>query len=126
MEPFDLNLTKRVSRFAGWLLLAAIAVLSFVPASYRPVSPLGHNWEHFLVHVLLGLTFGIGYAKRWWLLCLGLTAITGAIELTQLIVPGRHARVRDFLIDAAAASLGLGLAWLSNSVASARSRLYNS
>jgi VanZ family protein len=114
---FDLNSARRASRIAGWLLLGTIAALSLAPASYRPVSGLGHNWEHFFVHVLLGLAFGIGYARRWWFLSLGLVASTGAIEVAQLFVPGRHARMRDFLIDAAAVCLGLGLAWLSNGIA---------
>ena len=29
----------------------------------------------------------------------------------QLAVPGRHARVSDFLVDAAAACVGIAIAW---------------
>jgi len=31
----------------------------------------------------------------------------GAIELAQLFVPGRHARLSDFTVDALAARIGL-------------------
>ena len=93
------------------LLLVTVAILSLSPASYRPVTVVGHNLEHFLVHPLGGLVFGIGYAKRVWLLALGLVAFTVAIEVAQLYIPGRHARLRDFAIDAGAACLGIGLAW---------------
>jgi VanZ family protein len=107
---------------AGWLLLAAIVVFSLSPSSYRPVTPLGHTPEHLLIHVLLGVTFGCGYGKRWWLLALGLVALTGAIELAQLFVPGRHARLRDFLIDAGAVCIGIGLVWIGKGVTSIPSR----
>src|SRR5438876_9771249 len=87
---------RRASRIAGWLLLGLITILSLSPASYRPVTPLGHYVEHFFIHGLVGLSFGIGYARRWSLLALGLVALTGAIEFAQLFVPGRHASLRDF------------------------------
>jgi VanZ family protein len=98
------------------MLLALIAFFSLSPASLRPVTPAGQSMEHFLVHILVGVAFGIGYA-RWILLqALGLVALTGAIELAQIFVPGRHARVSDFLIDAGAACLGIGLVWICKSL----------
>jgi len=119
LEPV---VVQRAARIAGWLLLALIVLLSLSPASYRPVTRLGHNPEHFLAHVVLGLAFGIGYAERWRLVALGLVTLTGAIEFAQLFIPGRHARLKDFLIDASAACLGLGLAWVGRTVTSALSR----
>jgi VanZ family protein len=77
--------------------------------------------EHFLVHILLGVAFGIGYAKRIWLQSLGLVALIGAIELAQIFVPGRHARLSDFLIDGGAASLGIALVWICKALAGAGS-----
>jgi VanZ family protein len=113
---------RQAARIAGWLLLGVIVFFSLSPASYRPVTPLGHTPEHFLAHVVLGLAFGVGYAKRWWLLSLSLVALTGTIEFAQLFVPGRHARLRDFLVDAGAACLGLGLAWVAKVVTSVLSK----
>ena len=34
---------------------------------------------------------------------------SGAIEIAQLWVPGRHARLIDFLVDTTAACIGIGL-----------------
>ena len=115
MTSFQMQVVAKV---AGWGLLGVIAFLSLSPPAYRPVTGVGHNLEHFLVHLLVGMAFGIGYAKRPWLLALGLLAFTASIELAQLLVPGRHARLRDFLIDAGAACLGIGLAWAGRTVAS--------
>ena len=36
-----------------------------------------------------------------------LVGFVGVIEIAQLVVPGRHARLSDFLIDAFAVSIGL-------------------
>ena len=99
------------------MLLSAIAVLSLSPASWRPVTTLGHTREHILIHLLVGLTFGIGYARRlgaMFVVALGLVGFTAAIELAQLFVPGRHARLRDFVIDTGAVWLGLVVAWMCN------------
>jgi VanZ family protein len=102
---------KLAARVVGWVLLAVIIFLTLSPASYRPVTKVGHNMEHFLIHLLLGVTFGIGYARQWWLVALGLVGLTAAVEFTQLFVPGRHARLKDLVIDAGAACLGVAIVW---------------
>lgn len=110
---------RRAARVGGWLLLAVIAFLSLSPPSYRPVTVLGHNLEHFAVHLLLGVVFGVGYAKRQWLLALVLVGLMGLIEFAQRFVPGRHARLKDLLIDAGAVCLGFALAWVGTVIRSA-------
>src|SRR5262249_52913575 len=116
LSVLESNFVRQAARIAGWLLLFAIAFLSLSPASLRPVTLVGHTMEHFLVHVLVGGLFGIGYSKRPRLLVLSLVGLTATIELAQLFVPGRHARLRDFVIDAGAACLGVGLAWIGKSM----------
>jgi len=107
----DVLSIKFVAKVAGWLLLAVIVFLTLSPASYRPVTKVGHNLEHFLIHVVLGVTFGIGYARQWWLVALGLVGLTAAVEFAQLFVPGRHARLKDLVIDAVAVCLGVAIVW---------------
>jgi VanZ family protein len=107
----DVPSIELVARGVGWLLLAVIVFLTLSPASYRPITKFGHNLEHFLIHLVLGVTFGIGYATQWWLVALGLVGLTAAVEFAQLFVPGRHARLKDFVIDAGAVSLGVAIVW---------------
>jgi VanZ family protein len=107
----DVPFIKLVARIVGWLTLAVIVFLTISPASYRPVTKVGHNLEHLLIHLMLGITFGIGYARQWWLLALGLTGFTTALEFAQLFVPGRHARLTDLIIDAGAVCLGVAIVW---------------
>ena len=49
---------------------------------------------------------GLGHPPRYST-AIGLVLFAGAIELAQLFVPGRHARLSDFVVDALAACIGL-------------------
>ena len=103
---------QKFFRVAAWLLALAIVVLSVSPASVRPVTGAGQGLEHLLIFMAMGMAFGFGYPRRFQLLTLAMMVFTLAIEIAQIWVPGRHARLSDFLIDAAASCLGVGLSWL--------------
>ena len=112
---------QRLFQIAGWLLLLAIAVLSLVPPSYRPGTDVPHTFEHLAIFLATGLAFGLGDANRYVSRMFLLIAFVGFIELAQLLVPGRHARVSDFLLDALGVSIGVGLGHLLARRVSARS-----
>jgi VanZ family protein len=97
-------------RIASWLLAVAIVVLSVVPASLLPETDVPHALEHFAIFVATGIAFGIGYGRRPGLVALWLVIFAGAIELVQLAVPGRHARLSDFIVDALATCIGMAMA----------------
>src|SRR6186997_1544744 len=94
-------------RLFAWGLAAAIAYATLGPAAQRPHSNLGQNGEHALAFVLLGLAFGLAYARAPLRTAILVIAYTGLIEVLQFWAPGRHARLEDFVVDALAASLGL-------------------
>jgi hypothetical protein len=97
----------RGSRALAWALAAAIVILSVIPPSLRPETGAPHNLEHFTIFALCGLAFGFGYRGIIVLEAVGLTALAGAVELLQLVTPGRHARLADFAIDAIAGCVGM-------------------
>src|SRR5580698_990180 len=102
------------SRFAGWLLLIMITALSLVPPDFRPETGTPHRFEHFAVFCATGLTLGVGYNNhRGGLLAAGLLLFAGAIEFAQIFAPGRHARLGDFVVDALAVCVGVGLSTLA-------------
>jgi VanZ family protein len=103
---------RRLFQIVAWLLLVAIVVLSVVPPEDRPVTPAPHDFEHVAIFVATGLAFGLGYAGRYLVQILGLIAFSAAIEIIQLGIPGPHARVSDFIVDALSVSIGVGLAFL--------------
>jgi VanZ family protein len=66
-----------------------------------------HDFEHAGIFFLDGIAFGIAYLGFQRRLIIGAVAFSGGIELAQLMVPGRHARVSDFVVDATAACIGI-------------------
>jgi len=91
----------------AWILLAIIVVASVVPPGLRPGTPLPHAIEHAAIFFVTGVFFGFGYADRLSLLLCGAIVVCAGIEALQLLVPGRHARLIDFVVDATAMSAGL-------------------
>jgi VanZ family protein len=98
---------SQVMRIAAWLLATIIVILSVVPPDLRPETGVPHYLEHFAIYWATGFAFGLGYERNRGLLAIPLVAFSGAVELAQLIVPGRHARISDFLVDAIAISIGV-------------------
>jgi VanZ family protein len=99
-----------ILRIIAWLLAAAVSFATLGPPDLRPHSNLGQNGEHSFAFVLTGLAFGLAYSQhRRLTAAIGLAAI-GILELLQLWVPGRHARLQDFIVDALAAGIGLVIA----------------
>lgn len=103
---------RRIFQIAGWLLLVVTAGLSLVPPSYRPVTVIPHNLEHLAIFLATGFAFGLGYPNKYVSRIVFLIAFVAFIEIAQLLVPGRHARVSDFIIDALGVSIGVGLGHL--------------
>jgi len=85
-------------RAAAWSLAGLITILSLVPPNLRPETPLPHDFEHFAIFAAAGWAFGMGYSDRKFTI-VWLLFFAGALELAQLTVPGRHARINDFIVD---------------------------
>jgi VanZ family protein len=73
----------------------------------RPVSGVGRGLEHFTAFALVGGAFAIGY--RFSLIRLLVLAVffCGGIELLQVPLPTRHARVSDYLVDTVGACFAI-------------------
>src|SRR5689334_3604969 len=102
-----------VLKIASWLAIVSLVVLTVVPADDRPSTGVHHGFEHFFAFALTGLLFGWAQPRplRANLLCA--VAFSLALELSQIPLPTRHARLEDFLIDAIAACLGISAAYAS-------------
>jgi VanZ family protein len=97
-------------RIIAWLLAAGVTFATLGPATLRPHSEMGQNSEHGLAFVLVGLAFGLAYPRRRLVVAAISVVLIGLLELMQLWAPGRHARLEDFLVDAATACVGFALA----------------
>lgn len=99
-----------ILKATAWILAAAVAFATLGPPTYRPQSDLGQNGEHALAFVLVGLAFGLAYGRNRWATAAISVVLIGVLEILQLWMPGRHARLQDFAVDALAACAGLALA----------------
>ena len=108
---------KILFRIGAFVLITAVVFATLGPARYRPHSPLGQDGEHALAFVLVGLAVGLSFPQRRLRVAAVAIVLIGLLEIMQLWAPGRHARLEDFLVDAAAASLGLvgaaAIGWLT-------------
>ena len=104
-----MNMTIFLRLFA-WLLAAAVTFATLGPPAYRPHAPITHVGEHGLAFVLVGLAFALAYPRQRPMVASLTVVLTGVLELLQLLVPGRHARLEDFIVDALAALAGFALA----------------
>jgi len=101
-------------RFFAWLLAAAVTFATLGPPSLRPHSDLGQDGEHALAFILIGLAFGLAYRQRRLAVAVVAVGLIGVLELMQFWAPGRHARLEDFLVDAATACVGFALAAIAD------------
>lgn len=101
----------KAARIMAWFLAAVITVLSLVPPWLRPGTPAPHDLEHFAIFLATGVAFGLGHFRRPIVLTIALVVFAAMIELAQLFVPGRHARLSDFIVDTVALCAGVVLAY---------------
>ncbi len=102
----------KAARVAAWLLVFGAAFLTLGPQRMRPATGIDHDLEHGLAFALVGLAFGLGYARHRIALVLAAVAGIGLMEILQQWVPGRHANVRDFVVNALGACAGIAAAAL--------------
>lgn len=107
---------SHLERIVAWTLAAAIVALSVVPRDLRPETSVPHKLEHFIAYGATGFAFGLGYRRRHDMVALLLVLFCGAVEVTQRFVPGRHARLSDFIVDAFAVCAGVLTASLVNRI----------
>jgi len=101
---------RRLFQVLGWLCVLAIVALSLVAPRWRPVTFVPHNLEHIAIFAVTGFALGLGYPGRLPHRMAMLVVFAAAVELAQVFVPGRHARLIDFVVDALGACAGLALA----------------
>ncbi|RUU54717.1 VanZ family protein [Mesorhizobium sp. M2C.T.Ca.TU.002.02.1.1] len=97
-----------ISRLAASVLLALITFATLSPIELRPHLS-DPNMERALAYILLGLALALGFPSRVTQTVLFVCAVAGVLEVLQLFDPGRHARVVDGLLKAAAGIVGIVL-----------------
>jgi hypothetical protein len=102
-----------VARTLAWVGISAIICLSVVPAVDRPVTGAGQWFEHFTAFAPVAGVFAIGYSFSLFRLLLLAFLFCGGIELLQVPLPTRHARVSDFVVDFVGSCFAIGSVFAS-------------
>lgn len=102
------------ARYAAWICVGIIIVLSLVPGDERPHTGFDGKWEHIAAYAGTGAIAAIGYQLRsqrlgFWSAVAGLSFV---MEFLQQFVPGRG----PALLDAIASSSGLTAGLLAGAV----------
>jgi VanZ family protein len=106
------HMRLHIIRVSAWSAILILILLSIVPPGFRPVTPAPQELEHFASFALAGALQYLGYRGRlvsWFAVTV---VFCGVIELLQLLVPGRHARFSDFVINCVAGCCGICLAFV--------------
>jgi VanZ family protein len=101
-----------IARLTAWIGLSVILFVTLVPPSLRPTSVAPHLIEHLVAFVILGAAFEWAYPRDWRVPAVAFPFIA-ALELLQLFMPGRHARLGDFLVNAIGAYVGIAVVALA-------------
>lgn len=94
---------RRVLPYAFASCLLILALLSWLPGDELPRTGLAGKFEHFVAYAGTMLIGGLAWSdrRRTPMLVGGLMSYAAIMELGQLVAPGRHASVWDFLAGTA-------------------------
>lgn len=103
---------RMIASILAWIGIAVIIVVSVVPADDRPVTGAGQVFEHFVAYALVAGAFAISYRLPLSRLLLLALCICGVVELMQVPLPTRDARISDFMIDVVGAYTAIGVVFV--------------
>jgi hypothetical protein len=88
-------------RIVAWCGLFLLAVFMLIPGAGRPQVLSSGLIEHFLAFGLISfaLSCGCWHLRHPWIAPTGLTGYAGALEALQGLVPGRDAKLIDFMMS---------------------------
>jgi VanZ family protein len=99
--------SDNILQVAGITAVLLIGVVSLLPGALRPQTGVPGQFEHLIAYfgASVVLAFRADLSPRWSVSLL-LVPYAGGLELAQLFIPGRHARLSDFLFNSIGAALG--------------------
>ncbi len=109
------TMLARVAKIAAWASVAFIVYATLVPLAMRPtLGRLGSDYERFAAYLVVSALIVAAYPQHP--IRVGLAVVIAAVilEVAQLAIPDRDARVSDVLIKATGALIGILAAWSWN------------
>jgi len=103
---------------AAWCCLLFLAFATLAPLHLRPQMTYAETWVSVLIeHVgafgVLGLLFTVCYPRRYGFICVVVFGSAVLLELLQVFVPDRDARIIDAVEKLVGGAAGIaGASWL--------------
>jgi hypothetical protein len=111
---------SRLVRLLAWALLLGIVFVTLSPLGLRPETGVSPRLERFVAFFILSAAFTLAYPRHLVRVLLLVAIAAIGLELLQLIVPSRDARLSDMLVKlfggAAGATAGIVLLRLKRSI----------
>jgi VanZ family protein len=104
---------RKITSLAAWLVLGFIVYATLSPLSERPSllvteTSLSVVIERFGAYGLMGLLFGVAYARRLTLVIFVVLGSAIGLELLQLFIADRDARLIDVVEKLTGGIAGIG------------------
>jgi VanZ family protein len=86
----------KILQVAGYLAVLLIGVVSLLPGALRPQTVVPGQFEHLIAYFATSVVLALrADLSQRWSGSLLLVPYAGGLELAQLFIPGRHARLSD-------------------------------
>ncbi|HXV31692.1 MAG TPA: VanZ family protein [Sinorhizobium sp.] len=102
---------RRAVAILAWLTFGVIAYSTLSPIEMRPRIGGWVHLERFGAYGLLGLLFATAYPRRIWLVLAFLLVGAAGLEVLQMLLSDRHARLSDLAVKMTGAACGIAAAW---------------
>jgi VanZ family protein len=98
------------AKVAAWLSVGFIVYATLVPLGMRPTAgKIGPDYERFVAYAVTSTLMVLAYPRHPARVGLGVIAMAVILEISQLAIPDRDARVADALMKVAGGLSGLTL-----------------
>lgn len=114
---------RRFARFAAWIGLALIILVTVAPIGARPSTLTSTDLDRALAFVVMSGLFIVAYPKRVFPIAAVLLLAAFAIELTQYVSVTRHPQLHDAVVKAIGVVVGVSGGHLANLVLRKRGHL---
>lgn len=99
---------RLIAACAGWALLAYIGFVTLSPIEQRP-HVAGAPFERAAAFGLLGFLLASAYPRHITRVLVTVVCAVIALELVQLFVPGRHAKLPDAMEKIVGGTIGIAV-----------------
>jgi VanZ family protein len=101
---------RKLAKLAAWLCVGLIVYATLVPLGMRPTAgEVGPDYERFAAYAVTSALMVLAYPRHPVRVGLMIVAIAVILEISQLAVPGRDARIADALVKVMGGLSGLVL-----------------